>query len=210
MTGQIAFTAEDSLVKAIDELAERIERSRSETLNAIVWVGIQRLKANPPKNFGELIESVSAGTGATMRSEPGFTQQQPRPETRPFIFGEDQKITLPTVKETVKPLFQKTLNQAIAIGSSGRVKVFHINGRKEYILDTDPKPIPILKIGETADQTIIGIDEQMDGCQIDVTYNRNEQGTAIIPKKSPAPKEAGLTEARILEIVGRFLSGEIQ
>jgi len=67
MTGQVGFTAEDSLVKAIDELAERISRSRSETINALLWLSVQRLKANPPQNFGELIESASAGTALTYK-----------------------------------------------------------------------------------------------------------------------------------------------
>jgi len=62
---QVCFTADDNLVSAIDEISKKIERSRSDTISTILWLAIQNIRAKQPKDFGELVQSVSGGTGFT-------------------------------------------------------------------------------------------------------------------------------------------------
>jgi predicted transcriptional regulator len=38
---QVCFTADPALVKAIDEIAKNIRRSRSDTINTILWLAIK-------------------------------------------------------------------------------------------------------------------------------------------------------------------------
>lgn len=62
---QVCFTADSNLVAAVDEIAAKIGRSRSDVVATLVWLAIQNMKAQP-RDFGELIRSVSAGTGIIM------------------------------------------------------------------------------------------------------------------------------------------------
>jgi metal-responsive CopG/Arc/MetJ family transcriptional regulator len=62
---QVCFTADDNLVSAIDDIAKKIERSRSDTISTILWLAIQNIRSKQPKDFGELVQSVSAGTAIT-------------------------------------------------------------------------------------------------------------------------------------------------
>jgi hypothetical protein len=66
MGTQVCFTADDNLVSIVDEIAKKFNRSRSDMLNLLVWIGIQNVRAKQPQDFGELM-SISGGTGFTSK-----------------------------------------------------------------------------------------------------------------------------------------------
>jgi hypothetical protein len=75
---QVCFTADDNLVSIVDEIAKKFNRSRSDMLNLLVWIGIQNVRAKQPQDFGEFM-SISAGTGFTAPAPAKITHG--RPET---------------------------------------------------------------------------------------------------------------------------------
>jgi len=75
MGTQVCFTADDNLVSAIDDIAKKIERSRSDTISTILWLAIQNLRSKQPKDFGELVQSISGGTSVTTPTSSGIRRE---------------------------------------------------------------------------------------------------------------------------------------
>ena len=75
MGTQVCFTADDNLVSAIDDIARKIERSRSDTISTILWLAIQNIRSKQPKDFGELVQSVSGGISVTTPTSSGIERE---------------------------------------------------------------------------------------------------------------------------------------
>jgi metal-responsive CopG/Arc/MetJ family transcriptional regulator len=75
MGTQVCFTADDNLVSAIDDIARKIERSRSDTISTILWLAIQNIRSKQPKDFGELVQSVSGATSMTTPASFGVERE---------------------------------------------------------------------------------------------------------------------------------------
>jgi hypothetical protein len=153
MGTQVCFTADDKLLKVIDDLAENIERSRSDTVNLLLWLVTQSIKDKKPSNLGELFLSVSAGTAATFRTEPHQSPVAP---------------PLPQVEvdmESLKVRWQRILQDFSGLGDPEF---------KRFFIDDKPRNFYIVK--ELASsvapglsrQTFAAVNEQMEAVKVEV------------------------------------------
>jgi hypothetical protein len=170
MGTQVCFTADDKLLKVIDDLAENIERSRSDTVNLLLWLVTQSIKDKKPSSLGELVLSVSAGTATTFRTEP----RQP-PLTLP----------LPQVKvdmETLKVRWQRTLQDMWGIHDP-EVRGFFIDDKLTvfYIV----KELASSVTPSLVRQTFAAINEQIEAVKIDVETEiiKTNEGIEASPAK---------------------------
>lgn len=96
---QVAFMAEDFLLKEIEELAKKLQRSKSDILNALIWADIQRLKSNPPETFGELMK-ISAGTAGTFNLEIAMRMLIENPSLQKWFLTRLQEETQKRIDAT--------------------------------------------------------------------------------------------------------------
>jgi hypothetical protein len=66
MGKQLFFSADDDLAREIDEIAKTMQRSRSDTINMLLWKQIET-STRKPMTFDDVVSS-SGGTGVTMRA----------------------------------------------------------------------------------------------------------------------------------------------
>jgi hypothetical protein len=171
MGTQVCFTADDKLLKVIDDLAENIERSRSDTVNLLLWLVTQSIKDKKPSSLGELVLSVSAGTATTFRTEP---HQSPVTWPPP----------LPQVKvdmETLKVRWQRALEDLVGIHDP-EVKWFFIDDERRifYIV----KELASSVTPGLTRQTFAAINEQIEAVKIEVETEIIKTDEGIAPSLS--------------------------
>jgi hypothetical protein len=152
---QVCFTADDKLLKVIDDLAENIERSRSDTVNLLLWLVTQSIKDKKPSNLGELVIDVSAGTATTFRTEPHQSPVAP-------------PLPLPQVEvdmETLKARWQRTLQDLSELGDP-EFKRFFIDDelRIFYIV----KELASSVASGLTRKTFAAINEQIEAVKVEV------------------------------------------
>jgi hypothetical protein len=94
---QLTITIDTDLSLMVDELAKKIDRNKSDTINGLLWVTMQRMSKSPPKNYGELI-SQSAGSAAVIDAQTLseiFVKN-------PTLLGEVEKLLKRHVEEAEK------------------------------------------------------------------------------------------------------------
>lgn len=167
MGTQVCFTADDKLLKIIDDLAERIERSRSDTVNLLLWLVTQSIKDKKPSGLGELVLSVSGGSAATFGTEP----RQPPLTLPPLPKGEvDMEILKRRWQSVLQDLWGKHDPQIRGFFIDDKLRIFYIV--KELAAEIAP--------GLTR-QTLTAINEQLEAVKVELEVEITKTDEGIAP-----------------------------
>jgi metal-responsive CopG/Arc/MetJ family transcriptional regulator len=58
----VTLTLDKDLVGEITKIVEKVNGNRSDVINVLLWQQVQNLRANPPRDYGELLR-IGLGTG---------------------------------------------------------------------------------------------------------------------------------------------------
>jgi metal-responsive CopG/Arc/MetJ family transcriptional regulator len=200
MGTQVCFTADDNLVSAIDEVAKKIQRSRSDTISTILWLAIQSIRTKQPKDLGELM-SISGGTGVT--APAGFQVE------KQFTVTEKGSNELADLRSR----FVKALDQAVSMRMSGHALAVNVKGQRRLFytlkkLGEDVKPNSTI-------QTFLALSQELQPVRLTVTMTRDPQGYPGRVEGTEEPisrdeaKEYDLSADRVLALIQRFVGGDL-
>jgi hypothetical protein len=201
MGTQVCFTADDNLVSAIDEIAKKIERSRSDTISTVLWLAIQNIRTKQPRDFGELVQSVSAGTGFTA---PATFQVE-----REFSISNQDRVDTENLKET----FKKKLQEGWDLGARINIMKVNVNGQPRLFYN-------IKKLDQkiTSQATVlefISVSQDLQAVRLKVSCSRDPTGMVADmtgEEKPLSPEELGqygLNSDRMITMVQGFIAGDL-
>jgi hypothetical protein len=212
---QVCFTAEENLVAAIDEIAAKIGRSKSDTLNTLLWLAVQNMRAQP-KDFGDLLQSVSAGTATVTPVTFHVTKEFKIAGPAATLSTEDQ-TTLQKLQKAWRAQLEKNYAQGARqntveylIGKDQRlfyvIRELESQSRKKVKLSFGPA---YSEMGDEWSKDFLAIDEMLRPVRLHVQWQVSSRGTSIDAQVEQVdPRAYGLDGDKAIILIKRVIGGE--
>jgi hypothetical protein len=212
---QVCFTAEENLVTAIDEIVAKIGRSKSDTLNTLLWLAIQNMRAQP-QDFGDLLQNVSAGTAAVLPASFHVTREFKVAEPAATLSAEDQ-----TTLQKLQKVWRAQLEKNYAQGAR--------QNTVEYLIGKDPRLFYVVRelggqprkkvklsfgsayseMGDEWSKDFLAIDETLQPVRLHVAWQVSSRGTSIDAQVEQVdPKAYDLDGDKAIILIKRVIGGE--